>query len=199
MLPIISPIETNLSDIYTIQDCFTQNELNKLYKGINTLPYKRAKSTKNSDNYNTLQRKSQIKWIYQTPDWYWLYKRLNHFIINANKDTWDFNLSYFIDNIQYTEYDSSDHGHYEWHLDIGEGKASLRKISLTIQLSNPNEYEGGDLEFFTGGEYQKDILKFNKEYNTAVLFPSYLLHRVTPVTRGIRKSLVIWVGGTQFR
>ena len=199
MLPIIHPIQTNLSDIFVISNCFTQNELNKLHQGLNILPYEKAKSTKNIDSNIVSPRKSQIKWIYQSPDWYWLYKKLNYFIVNANKDTWDFNLSYFIDNIQYTEYDSSDQGHYEWHLDIGEGKASLRKISLTIQLSNPNEYEGGDLEFFTGGEYQKDILKFNREYNTAILFPSYLLHRITPVTKGTRKSLVIWVGGTQFR
>ena len=199
MLPVIPFTKTNLTDIYIIEECFTPNELTKLFQDISKIPYEKAESSEELNIDFISPRKSQIKWIYQTPEWYWLYQKINYFIINANKNTWDFNLSYFIDNIQYTEYSSTYQGHYDWHLDIGEDVASLRKISITIQLSNPLEYEGGNLEFFTGGNYDKNITSFNKNTNTAILFPSYLLHRITPITKGIRKSLVVWVGGTQFR
>jgi PKHD-type hydroxylase len=72
---------------------------------------------------------------------------------------------------------------------------NTRKISITVQLSDPNDYEGGVLELNVGNT----IVQMPKEKGCAVLFPSYILHRVTPVTKGIRKSLVLWVGGTTFK
>jgi PKHD-type hydroxylase len=80
-------------------------------------------------------------------------------------------------------------------MDMGDFPQNTRKISITIQLSNPDDYDGGDLEFWLG----KTPEKAPREQAFAVLFPSYLMHRVTPVTRGMRKSLVVWVGGDTFR
>jgi PKHD-type hydroxylase len=73
---------------------------------------------------------------------------------------------------------------------------SHRKISITIQMSESDEYAGGDLELWTGG---KESIKAPRGKGVAVLFPSYILHRVSPVTDGIRKSLVLWVGGSHYR
>jgi len=111
----------------------------------------------------------------------------------ANKDFFNFELSSLTENLQYTEYDESVQGHYDWHFDIGEGPLNCnRKLSISIQLSDPADYEGGQLEFAMGKVAEK-------EQGTMVIFPSYLQHRVTPVTKGTRRSLVTWITGQPFR
>lgn len=102
-------------------------------------------------------------------------------------------------DMQYTIYKAEDEGHYGWHVDElvsnGPNRVSARKISLTIQLSDPSEYEGGDFEFFTLRNMPKEL----KEKGTVLLFPSSHMHRVTPVTKGVRKSLVAWFDGPNWR
>jgi len=102
-------------------------------------------------------------------------------------------------DIQYTVYKAENEGHYGWHTDdqvsIGPTRASARKISITIQLSDPSEYEGGDFEFWNFRDMPKDL----KEKGTVLLFPSSHMHRVTPVTKGVRKSLVAWFDGPNWR
>jgi PKHD-type hydroxylase len=75
---------------------------------------------------------------------------------------------------------------------MGPRKAR-RKLSLVCQLSDPSEYEGGELQINTG-----EIFTPEKQKGTVILFPSYLLHRVTPVTKGTRRSLVLWIEGPAF-
>ena len=95
-------------------------------------------------------------------------------------------------NIQMNE---ADGGHYDWHMDTGPDQFSRRKISITVQLSDPSEYEGGDLQLKINSGHQNTP----KGFGTVVIFPSYLLHRVTPVTGGLRKSLVLWITGPAFK
>jgi PKHD-type hydroxylase len=83
--------------------------------------------------------------------------------------------------------------HYDWHIDLGPGKNSSRKLSLSLQLSDSSEYEGGELEFMNVKE------KTSREIGTLITFPAFLTHRVTPVTKGTRKSLVAWISGDSFR
>jgi PKHD-type hydroxylase len=71
----------------------------------------------------------------------------------------------------------------------------LRKLSITIQLSNSDDYEGGDLELL----YDKEPYKLDRSRGTFLVFPSFMLHRVTPVTRGTRWSLVAWIGGKRWQ
>lgn len=141
-------------------------------------------------------RKSTIKWLPHNTETEWLYDKLASSILDVNFKKWGFSLSSIIDDIQYTEYYENG-GHYGWHVDVGNYNLSNhRKISVTVQLSDPSEYEGGVLQFNTGGDNYIDA---PKEKGLGVLFPSYILHRVTPVTKGTRKSLVMWVGGDTFR
>jgi len=123
--------------------------------------------------------------------------------IEANDELWRFDLRTALESIQYTEYYASENGHYDWHQDIGHGALpSKRKVSITIQLSESDEYDGGELLICTGsnGSGQLDNNKIcPRGKGVAVLFPSYMMHRVTPVTRGVRKSLVLWVGGSHYR
>ena len=83
---------------------------------------------------------------------------------------------------------------FTWHIDRNMGIAT-RKLSLSLQLSAPEDYEGGDLELWFGGE----PVKANRERGMITFFPSYVMHRVTPVTKGVRYSLVCWVSGPPFK
>jgi PKHD-type hydroxylase len=115
-------------------------------------------------------------------------------IVESNQKMWKFDLSTMNESIQYTEYYGSQEGGYDWHMDCGIEIQNQRKISVTVQLSDSNEYEGGDLQFNIGKELTAPSKK-----GAAIIFPSFYLHRVTPVTSGIRKSFVLWVGGEPYR
>jgi len=139
-------------------------------------------------------RKSKIKWIYFNQETSWLFVKLMKLIEKINNDNWRFDLVMAREPIQYTEYED-DGGHYDWHIDVGPKHMSQRKVSLSLLLSDPNTYEGGDLEIWPGGEIQKA----QRVEGGATVFPSFLMHRVTPVTKGVRKSLVFWVGGVPYK
>ena len=175
-------------------DTFSEEELMWIDNLKNLYPYQDAKVISNEETPENTIRKSKIKWIHYDEYSDWLYDKLKDLVIDANSQIWQFNLHSIIDSIQYTEYYEGG-GHYDWHLDIGPGLINHRKISITIQLSDPNDYEGGDLEIWSGGDFKK----VEKSKGTSILFPSFLLHRVTPITKGIRKSLVLWVGGDSYK
>ena len=113
----------------------------------------------------------------------------------ANKENFGFRLNNFYE-LQYTEYHSSEQGFYDWHQDIVwlQPTESQRKISVTVQLSDDDDYEGGDFEFNKDLPQPSDI----RTRGTVIVFPSFLYHRVTEVTKGERKSLVAWYEGESF-
>lgn len=174
---------------------FSDDELSKIYKDVATLDFIQA-STIDTANTSKNVRSSSVKWIPQNPQWGWLYEKLMNMAVEANNTLWKFNLYSVIDQIQYTEYYASEGGHYTWHQDFGPGNPSLRKVSITVQLSGPDEYEGGDLEYWQGGD---NIVKSPKDRGVVFIFPSYMMHRVTPVTKGTRRSFVLWVGGEHYK
>jgi PKHD-type hydroxylase len=137
-------------------------------------------------------RKSRISWIYPTPESEWFYSRLCGAIIQANVESFRFKLFGMIEGMQFTEYVAPD-GHYGKHIDkrINE---DVRKLSLVLQLTDPSEYEGGDLLLHLGNE--PDTAP--RAQGSVTIFPSYVLHEVTPVTSGTRHSLVAWVTGEPF-
>lgn len=100
--------------------------------------------------------------------------------------------------IQYAEYLGEVGGKYDWHIDVDWTKDEPldRKLSLTVQLSSPDDYEGGEFDFSGAGESLPD---WYKEKGTVLVFPSYIAHRVRPVTSGVRRSLVAWFEGPRWR
>jgi PKHD-type hydroxylase len=120
----------------------------------------------------------------------WIFEMLHDFVVRANFDLWGFDLSGFCEGIQISRYNVGDH--YDWHMDIGGGVLSQRKLSIVVQLTEPTEYEGGELEFFRNGDAPKQI-------GTMILFPSYMHHRVRAITKGQRHSLVCWVSGNPYK
>jgi len=100
-------------------------------------------------------------------------------------------------SIQYTQYSAEENGHYDWHNDVdwAEDRAFSRKLSIIAQLSDPSEYEGGDFEF---SEVENPPVDFKRK-GSILVFPSYLTHRITPVTEGVRASVVAWFEGPKWR
>jgi len=147
---------------------------------------------------DTAFRKSELRWI--NPDAEPKIKDIIWYHANrANRDSFDVDLRY-INDIQFTKYvgDSETPGKYDWHHDVDwqETKAFHRKLSLVIQLTDPDEYEGGDFEFDSTLPQLPPEAKLK---GSVIVFPSFHVHRVTPVTKGVRHSLVTWVEGPHWR
>ena len=126
--------------------------------------------------------------------------RIWGFIRNANEKHSHYNLDFF-QEIQFAKYNVGDY--YNWHQDsmFAPENPLTRKLSLTMSLSDHEEYDGGHLQFFNGGKpntvnpnLENDI----KSVGTVIVFDSYDWHRITPVTRGVRYSLVCWTVGPNF-
>ena len=110
-----------------------------------------------------------------------------------NAQHFRFDLTGFGETLQLTNYDQSENGMYGWHQDYGGGIS--RKLSMAVQLTDPAEYEGGNLQVMTAANPQN----IRKQRGLIAIFPSYVLHQVTPVTQGSRQSLVAWVSGPAFK
>lgn len=129
-----------------------------------------------------------------------LYDRIRSEIEKQNDMFFNFDITGMYEDIQYLRYDEAEGeippGHYDWHVDIGGGYASRRKLTTIIQLTDPQEYEGGELEIFREG--QMNLRSFQKK-GTMITFPSFTPHRVTGIIKGTRRCLVLWVGGPPLR
>ena len=142
---------------------------------------------------DTKTRTSHISWIpfkKMQP----MYKKIEQIMKATNGNHFGFDGMQITEMAQYTEYPEG--GFYEWHVDNDvncEHEPPVRKISMTCLLSPESEFEGGDLELMAEGK----VAKIKQGH--AVFFASFIRHRVKPVIRGNRKSLVMWFGGTPFR
>ena len=163
-----------------------------------------GKSDVDADNYGRVDpriRKTDIAFV--TPDGS-TDNKVNeiawHFLTMANEIKFNYKFDSF-QPVQFARY--RDGGHYGWHQDVNESGISsdgeLRKLSLTFSLSDPKTYEGGHLEFYRGErlmteQENKDI----RDQGSVIVFDSRDYHRVTPVTKGIRYSIVCWTVGPNF-
>ena len=162
------------------------------------------------DDIRDLKRKrdSNITWL----DDPWIYKELHPFINRANENAgWNFEWD-FSEQCQFTKYKLNQY--YDWHCDSwnkpyekGNTKGKIRKLSMTCQLTDGSEYEGGELEF-DFRQYEPPMrdesihLRQAKEIlakGSIIVFPSFVWHRVKPVTKGVRYSLVMWNLGYPFK
>ena len=146
-------------------------------------------------------RKSKVSFLHDR----YLIEQLSYSVSLYNNQQWKYDLN-VCDPIQYAIY--SDGGYYEWHVDeeketpIIGGKLLARKLSMTIWLNDPDEYEGGELDIEVEGPHKDKDLRYNTlklSKGSIVIFRSNLWHRVRPVTSGVRKSLVTWFRGPPFR
>ena len=142
---------------------------------------------------DTNKRTTTISWL-PFDEMKEMYNDINIFIQKANLNHFGFGDVQITEQAQFTEYPEG--GFYDWHMDCDVAmthEPPVRKISMTLLLSPENQFEGGDLELMAPGKRAK------LKQGHAVIFASFINHRVAPVTRGVRQSLVMWFGGTPFR
>ena len=170
--------------------------------------FDKEKSSKKEIKNIQKKRNSHIVWMNDK----WIYKEIIPYVMEANKKAnWNFNLDWS-ESCQFTKYSSGQY--YGWHCDSWEvpynkpdslnEDGKIRKLSVTCSLSDPSEYEGGELEFnFNNPEKNKkqNIRKCTEilPRGSIVVFPSFVWHRVCPVKKGTRYSLVIWNLGYPYK
>lgn len=150
-----------------------------------------TKGESNVRDYNV--RDSKISWLYPVDGMDWVFRRVTDITLSLNERFFKFDLFGLNEGFQFTNYEAPS-GKYGKHVDRGMNMA-VRKLSISIQLTDPEEYEGGELNLYDG---DKETL-MDKTQGTLIIFPSYVLHEVMPVTKGTRNSLVTWVTGKQFK
>ena len=150
----------------------------------------------NDGNVDKKYRSSDVRWLpypYEDNNFGWIYDRVQEFCYEINDQFLHFDILGIGEKIQHGTYKKGDS--YGWHMDVGPHNQSVRKFSLTILLDDPNDFKGGDLLFKLG----RDETPVTLHKGDICFFPSYFLHKVTPVTKGIRRSLVVWVSGPPYK
>lgn len=144
-------------------------------------------------------RISDVKFFSRQLDTAWIFDRINFVITCVNEQFYGFELNGY-DSFQYTKYTSDKRGNYGWHMDMALGDATPvdmlepRKLSFSLLLND--DFEGGEFEMNEGQENTPTFLPTQK--GRFICFPSFMIHRVKPVTKGTRKSIVVWVTGPKF-
>lgn len=176
---------TSWEDVFTVEEIAKINAI-----GESLLPT----DAKVGSGLNKEYRRSKTSWIHLNDETEWIFSKIGGVVSSINGKFYGFDIFGFAEAIQYTIYTEDEQGCYDWHLDWGSN-TSQRKLSVVVQLTDPNEYEGGNLEIMASKT--PDVV--DKAIGRAVVFPSFTLHRVTPVTKGTRKTLVAWICGNAFK
>ena len=164
------------------------------------------KDPKDWQRPNERVRKSDVKFInfengHGEADW--IFFRLNSIIENINNQFYNFDINGY-ESFQYTVYHDYEKGRYDYHMDTIMGKNlppdmyECRKLSITFLLNEPGvDFEGGDFQINSGQEKDAETVELKK--GRIIVFPSFMIHRVAPVTKGTRKSIVVWILGPKFK
>jgi len=193
MQHLLTPHAQRLEPFVWWEGAFTEQELNWLQQKAKEAGLAGSVGGADSEGVNPNLRRSQVSWLGNNPNTKWVFEKLAHVVSSLNAQYYNFDICGFGELLQLTNYDHSENGMYGWHQDYG-GTIS-RKLSMVIQLTDPSEYEGGNLQVFTS-DPPKNV---RKQRGLIAVFPSFVVHQVTPVTQGTRQSLVAWVSGPPFK
>lgn len=187
------PLKMNFAEFVYYNGLFLPHEVDNILNLWDNEKTIKATLGGNDQQYDDELRKSSVMFLPDNEEMKWIYEKLKMITIAANNERYWFDLLGFHQELQLTRYSKGDF--FDWHLDFGAAEISARKLSVTVQLSDPEEYEGGDLEFMINHK----TVKAPREKGTVVVFPSFIMHRVTPITKGTRQSIVGWVSGPPYR
>jgi PKHD-type hydroxylase len=170
-------------------------QLDALERHCESLPLEQARLTgKGNDGI----RSTQVAWVHRNTETEDLYLRMEAVVLRLNADLFHFVLS-GLTAMQYAVYRQEEAGYFDWHNDYGRYQddpgQEPRKITMSLQLSDGASYDGCDLE--VRAAHPVDVAP--RERGALMAFRANALHRVTPIIRGVRKSLVIWAAGPEFR
>lgn len=183
---------------YTINNAFCLEEIDNIIKlGISTQIDKSKTGNQSKGEFSDI-RKSENSWIHPNSMTQWLFEKLSKYIFSVNEN-FGFDL-HSLEALQFTIYDETYDGNYSSHVDQWPSAPSAdshRKLSFSVQLTPPDLYEGGELKIYH--ETLTDPNIACKDLGCINFFPSYVLHEVTPVTKGRRYCLVGWANGPKFK
>lgn len=189
----INKYSANTPKFGVLRDAFTSEEVERIRFLEKILEFKKG-TVGPAQEEDTLSRDSKVAFLPPNESTEWIYGRMAAVIPKVNYDLFLLDIDQ-IEILQYTVYDSSKEQHYDWHLDChADYRDYDRKISGTLMLSSPDEYEGGELEIIVNGSPDKTE-KLKPEKGHIAFFSSAFPHKVHPVTSGTRKSIVFWVLG----
>lgn len=191
---VLTPYSKKMESFVWWEGAFTETELDTLQAKAQKAdaPAQVGNATQKGE-LNENVRRSDLSWVKNDKEFSWVFEKLAQVVSKLNADYFGFDLVGFGEPIQLTNYGEDKRGMYGWHKDFG-GQIS-RKLSMVLQLSDPADYEGGNLEIMTSENPQK----MRKQRGLIIVFPSWTLHQVTPVVQGSRQSLVAWVSGPPFK
>jgi len=175
---------------------FTQEQCDKIIQDVEeAYPSSAAVGGGGPGFVNRQIRSADIFNIDNDEEHRWVWDKVGTIVSIANKIYYGYDLSAIEHSLQLIRYDSAEDikGHYDWHVDAGPGDVATRKLSFTVQLSDPNTYKGCELLINDHGTH----IVANKEKGSVNMFPSYAPHKVTPIEQGVRYALVIWVHGSR--
>jgi len=192
------PFELDNVNLFAFADnVFSKEECEKIIKIGKKQGLQEAKVGVSEDIHigkiNKKTRDSKITWIIPSDKTNWIFEKITHVSKELNNKFFNFDIFGSIEGLQFTSYKAPG-GNYGKHVDSAYG-ITIRKLSITIQLSEPYKYEGGELCLYNT---EKPII-LPKKQGQVIMFPSYVLHEVKPVTKGERISLVVWLTGKQFK
>ena len=183
-----------MTPVHLIPDALSATECAALVALCQSAPMKDARVVRQTTAHQI--RRAELSWLDDLPEAPWVMDRMMRLVAQANREAFGFELTEFAESPQVARYGAEREGHFDWHSDIGAGAlAAKRKLTIVVQLSDPADYEGGILEL----RPDASIRQAPQARGTAILFPSFVLHRVTPVTTGTRWSLTLWSHGPAFR
>lgn len=173
------------STVFSPSELDTIIEIGKRSELLKASTYGNVQSDKNRNSY--------VAFLFPNDITTWIFERLTALITEMNDRFFHFDLSAMEQGLQFTRYTAPGQ-HYDWHIDRGF-LTGTRKLSVSVQLSDPKDYKGGELQL----KFGREDLTVKRERGMVTLFPSYTLHRVKPVKQGTRYSLVAWVSGPPFK
>lgn len=183
-----------MTALYSKPEAFSAGECDRIIAATIAVPSKDAMLVGQTKDHSL--RSAKLVWVDDVDGLGWVMDRLVEIVRKSNVDQFDFDLREFAESPQVATYDASEGGHFAWHSDIGDGPvAGKRKLTLVLQLSLPNSYEGGDLEIMPSAQ----VLSASRAQGCVSIFPSFALHQVVPVHSGVRHSLTLWAHGPAFR
>jgi|TARA_R110000822_G_scaffold297577_2_gene420190 PKHD-type hydroxylase len=199
-LPTIeSPIKSDFNNFYYYSQVFSNDEISYLEQMVHenyTFSKGKVGTVELGNLDSSVYNNRDIAYLPPNNDTKWLYEKLEQLVVQANEALFNFSITNVTDLIHYVIYPENG-GHLDWHMDIGKLGVNRRKLALTVQLSDPSEYDGGEFEVWFGGK--DEFVEVPRQKGDVIIFPTFLMHRVKPIIRGQRKALVFWTGGEPFR
>jgi PKHD-type hydroxylase len=175
-------------------NCFSREEIEKIIR-IGETNFSGKAELENGMSNSSI-RNCLISWIEPNEETTDIFRKMSNIITSLNDQFYKYDLTE-MESFQFTTYSDKTEDFYKSHSDDGYKFNLFRKLSVSVQLSDPEEYSGGELVFYRNTLTECTIAP--KEIGTVIVFPSFVIHEVKKITSGTRKSLVTWVNGPRFK